>query len=412
MTDFLTTIKHRKLLTIIICVVALLIVILGAWIIIDAAENRRLDAESVVLADDLKIVFGDEAKVSDFLAELKGSMVDDHAVATDALGAQEVTFEYINARNRKRQAKFTIEVVDITPPEVYGGTYYAVPQGYDGDLTALMISGDDLDDHPRREVLGDYDLSQPGVYELEYTVTDASGNQMVHPFTLEVVAPSDDEDEPESTPASEKLAFRDVIKNYKTASTEIGIDVSSWQGEIDWPAVKKAGAEFAFIRLGYQKDYDGEYVVDQRFVENITGAHAAGLPVGVYFYSCANSLDQARQQAAWVLDQIKNYDVELGVAYDWENWSDFNDAGVSFYTLNKSAQTFLDLMHDAGYGGLLYGSKNYLDAFWGLPGYQIWLAQYYHRPTYTGEFKLWQMSDHGRIDGIKTDVDIDVLYRE
>lgn len=411
MTDFLATIKHRKLLTIIICVAVLLVVIFGAWIIIDAAENRRLDAESVVLEDDLKIVFGDEAKVSDFLAELKGSMVEDYAVSTDTLGAQEITFEYINARNRKRQAKFTIEVVDITPPEVYGGTYYTVLEGYEGDLTALMISGDDLDDHPRREVLGNYNLNQPGIYELEYTVTDASGNQMVHPFTLEVVAPSASEPvTSKSNSESEKLAFKDVINKYKTASTQIGIDVSSWQGEIDWSAVKKAGAEFAFIRLGYQTDYDGEYVVDQRFVENITGAHAAGLPVGVYFYSCANSLDQARQQAAWVLEQLKGYDVELGVAYDWENWSDFNDAGISFYTLNKSAQTFLDLMHDAGYNGFLYGSKNYLDAFWDLPGYQIWLAQYYHRPTYTGEFKLWQMSDYGRIDGIKTDVDVDVLY--
>ena len=402
--------KRQQILKVVIAIFILVVLAFCVFLVVDELQMRRLDAESVILQDDLNVKFGQPTKVSDFLVELKGSLVDDHKINTEALGEQEITFEYINYKNRKRKHHFTIKVVDTTKPKVYGGIAYTVPVNYEGDLTDLMLSGDDLDDHPQREVTGDYDLSIAGSYNLKYIVTDASGNYTEWPFILHVVVPSDDEevDIPDEEP--EKLDFKTVIKDYRTAKTRVGIDVSNWQSEIDWAKVKAAGAEFAFIRLGYQNDFDGEYVLDKRFTENIQGALAVGLPVGVYFYSYANSLDQARQQAEWVAEQINDYQVELGVAYDWENWSEFNHAGVSFYTLNQSAKTFIDTLENLGYQGLLYGSKSYLESFWNLPDYDKWLAQYYDRPTYTGSFRFWQMSDQGKIDGINTDVDIDIMY--
>lgn len=111
-------------------------------------------------------------------------------------------------------------------------------------------------------------------------------------------------------------------------------------------------------------------------------------------------------------EQISDYPIKLGVAFDWENWTDFNIAGVSFRTLNRIAETFLSEISAAGYDGLLYGSKNYLEKFWNMGDYEIWLAQYNDHVTYTGDYRLWQLSDTGRIDGIKTDVDINVRFVE
>lgn len=403
--------KRQGILKLVISILILIVLAFCIFLVVDELQMRRLDKESVTLRDNLSVKFGQPTKVSDFITELQGSMVDDHEINTETLGEQEITFEYINSKNRKRKQHFTIEVIDATKPKVYGSIAYTVPINYEGDLTDLMLSGDDLDDHPQREVSGEYDLSIAGSYDLKYIVTDASGNRTEWPFILHVVAPTPDDD-PDDFPNTEpeKLAFKTVIKDYKTAKTKIGIDVSNWQGEIDWAKVKAAGAEFAFIRLGYQTDFDGEYILDKRFTENIQGALAVDLPVGVYFYSCANSIAQAKQQAEWIAEQIQDYEVKLGVAYDWENWSDFNHAGVSFYTLNQSAKIFIDTLENLGYQGLLYGSKSYLESFWNLPDYDKWLAQYYDRPTYTDNFKFWQMSDQGQIDGIDTDVDIDIMY--
>ena len=118
----------------------------------DEQANRRLDAESVHLKSDLRIEFGSEAKVSDFLESLNGSLVNDHTVNTDTLGETEVTFEYINSKNRRRKISFTIDVADLVEPTIYGLNAYTVYCSYTGDLTDLMLSGDDLDDTPNREI--------------------------------------------------------------------------------------------------------------------------------------------------------------------------------------------------------------------------------------------------------------------
>lgn len=337
--------------------------------------------------------------------------MDDFAISTDTLGQQEVTFEYINIKNRRRKYHFTITVADVLPPRIYGQDSYTVTRGYQGNLTDLMLSGDDLDDHPIREIIGEYNTNQVGSYALEYRITDASGNSTSRPFTLRVVNPQPSTSNPSTSTSqpSAGLALADVIQEYKTPQTKIGIDVSNWQGQIDWPAVKAAGVEFAFIRVGYQDGYDGEYILDQSFAANISGATAAGLPVGVYFYSYANNEEQAIAQANWIHAQIQAYPVELGVVFDWEDWKNFNQAGMSFYTLNQVAQTFLDTAANHDYRGTLYGSKYYLDQFW-QPNAPVWLAQYYDYATYTGDYWVWQLSDSGRVPGINGYVDLDVMY--
>lgn len=166
------------------------------------------------------------------------------------------------------------------------------------------------------------------------------------------------------------------------------------------------------IRIGYQTDYDGEYVLDPYFVQNIQGAKAVGLPVGLYFYSYSKNVNQAREQAEWVKTQLKSYEIDLPIAFDWESWSSFNTTGMSLYTINKSANVFLDTLAEAGYKGMLYSSKNYLEKIWYPTKYETWLAQYNNKATYAGEYSIWQMSSTGKVSGIKGDVDIDIMYMD
>lgn len=401
--------KLKFTVTIVATILLLALITIDTVIIIDARETRRLDAISVSIKPDTTIGFAEDVKVSDFLEHLDGTLVEDFTINTEQLGQQTINFEYINIKNRKRPASFTINVIDDVAPQIFGIAAYTVPVNYEGELTDLMLSGDNLDDHPERKVTGDYDLGQPGTYQLDYIIADASGNQSIKPFALHVVKPAPSSSEPEPY-VSPKLPIADVIKDYKTSHTKIGIDVSGWQGKIDWAKVKSSGVEFAFLRLGYQTDFGDEYHTDKYFHDNIKAANALDIPVGIYFYSYADSLEEAERQAHWIKDQIKDYRVELGIAFDWENWHDFNKAGVSFRGLNQIANHFLDILSASGYQGFLYGSKNYLDLIWRPDKYPVWLAQYYHRPTYDGDFQIWQMSDSGRVPGIDGDVDLDIMY--
>lgn len=407
------TLKHRKL-AICLSLVCMLAIAAGVvWVAHDVAETRRLDETSVVLSDDLTVEFGSAVRASDFIWHLDGSMVDDVVVDTSKLGQVEVEFQYHNVKNKKRTKQFTVDVVDTVAPAIYGNNSYTVNVGYAGDLTELMLSGDNADDHPVRKIQGKYDLQKAGDYQLEYVITDAQGNSDSHAFTLHVVKPtaSSGGQAGAAGNVSAGTPISEVIDLYKNGNTKIGIDVSSWQGKIDWEKVRDAGVEFAIIRVGYQIDYGGEYILDETFRDNITGALAAGLPVGVYYYSCANSVDEARRQADWVLEQVRDYPLELGITFDWEEWSDFNRAGMSFYTLEKSADAFLSTVEAAGYNSMLYGSKNYLDRFWQRNARPVWLAQYYDRPTYGQAFTMWQLTDDGLVPGISGYVDLDVRYK-
>lgn len=410
--DFKDILKHRKLAIGIASAVMLCTIAFIVWAAHDIAETRRLDATSVVLSDNLTAEFGTDVKVSDFLWHLDGSMVDDVTVDTSQIGPVEVEFQYHNVKNKKRTYKFTVDVADTTPPVIYGQSSYTVNVGYDDDLTNLMLSGDNADDHPTREISGKYDLNKAGDYTLEYIITDASGNTARQPFTLHVVKPTASSGgQSGSSGSAAGTPIAEIIDLYKNGNTAVGIDVSSWQGAIDWAKVRAAGVEFAIIRVGYQAEYGGEYTLDKTFQDNIAGATAAGLPVGVYYYSCADSVDEARRQAEWVLEQVGDYPLAFGVTFDWEEWNDFNRAGMSFYTLQKAADAFLNTVEAAGYDGMLYGSKNYLDKFWQRNTRPVWLAQYYDRPTYSRPFQMWQLTDTGTVPGISGYVDIDVRYR-
>lgn len=408
----------KKWLLLVAVIAGLAAIATIVYFVYDHFENQRLDAESVLLKSDLTVEFGTPVKVSDCIANLQGELVDDFIIDTEQLGEQEISFEYINIKNRKRPSKLTLNVVDTVSPSVFGGSAYTLYTGYQGELTDLMLSVDDIDDRPTREIRGDYNLDKPGVYDAEYVITDASGNQTVKPFTLNIIDPPTTSDDPE-TPARNNLTpISRIIRLHKTEQTKIGIDVSQWQGEIDWQKVKASGVEFAMLRIGYQYGFGGENVLDPYFKANLAGAKDNHLPVGVYFYSYAKTPDEARSQAEWIIEQLGGVELELGIAFDWENWSSFNSAKMSLYTINKTAEAFLSAVKSADYKPLLYSSKNYLDLIWQpeklaskFDDFDVWVAQYYDYVTYRGDYSIWQMSDSGSVPGIDDAVDIDIMYK-
>ncbi len=192
-----------------------------------------------------------------------------------------------------------------------------------------------------------------------------------------------------------------------------GIDVSSWQGDIDWDKVKDSGIDFVMIRCGFRNLVNDEIHIDKLFYYNIGEANRVGIPVGVYFYSTAINEREVLEEATFVLNLIKDYDVQYPVAYDFEMFNENRTVGLSDIVINDNAVKFLDYISAHGYIGMLYTNLSSLNKHWNLnkfDGYRIWYAQYIDKATYEGTYDMWQYADNGRIDGIVGNVDLNESY--
>lgn len=194
-----------------------------------------------------------------------------------------------------------------------------------------------------------------------------------------------------------------------------GIDVSLHQQEIDWQAVADAGIDFAIIRAGYRGYTEGEVFVDSRAVENLEGALAAGLDVGIYFFSQATSESEAREEADLVLDLIDGYDIRYPVFYDWEGIvSDARTDDISGEEMTAFAHAFCERIESAGYTAGVYFNQSYgLRRFdlRALRDYEFWLAEYHDTQSFPYEVQLWQYNCEATLPGIETTVDLNLCYR-
>ena len=206
------------------------------------------------------------------------------------------------------------------------------------------------------------------------------------------------------------------FKRYKSDDTlaSVGVDVSSHQQEIDWALVAANGVEFAMIRVGYRGYTEGEIQPDDYFVQNIEGARAAGLDVGVYFFSQALDEQEAIDEANYVLEQIKDYPLSYPVIFDWEDIeADARTDGMDSVQLTKNAIAFCDTIKQAGYrAGVYFNQRFGYEEFdlESLQDYVFWLAEYNDTPSFSFHFQIWQYCNDGRVDGIKTDVDLNLAF--
>ncbi|MBP3707019.1 MAG: RICIN domain-containing protein [Clostridia bacterium] len=210
---------------------------------------------------------------------------------------------------------------------------------------------------------------------------------------------------------------------------KVGIDVSRYQGVIDWNKVKKDGIDYAMIRAGFRGyGESGSLNEDTMFEQNVKGARAAGLDVGVYFFSQARNYDEGVKEAEYTINLIKKFDITYPVAFDTEQSSSPTNTGradnISVQDRTDATKGFCSTIEKAGYKTLIYASpywlNNYLDMNQ-LSQYKIWLANYtgatqenpLAKPSsYKGQYVMWQYTDCGTINGIDGGVDCNIFFYE
>ena len=190
----------------------------------------------------------------------------------------------------------------------------------------------------------------------------------------------------------------------------IGIDVSKYQGNVDWTKVKAAGYSFAFVRLGYANG-DGTIVLDPYFERNVTGAAEAGLDVGVYLYSYIDSKDHARMAATRVLELIAEHTLTMPVVLDYEHGNKYKDYGRDKNTAICNA--FLGVIAKAGYLPMYYSYKSFCESYMNMAALEqykgLWIA------NYTGKIgvdnaAIWQHSSTGQVPGVPGRCDLNRMY--
>ena len=189
------------------------------------------------------------------------------------------------------------------------------------------------------------------------------------------------------------------------------IDVSKWQGVIDWERVKAAGIDGAMLRAGY-----GDGNIDEQFVRNAAACNRLGIPIGVYWFSYAWTNEMARREAAHCLAAVAGLRVQLPIAFDWE-YDSMDRAKQNGVTPGKAeiigcAEAFLSAIDEAGYYAANYTNLDYLTRYFDgdrLKQYDVWLAAYRDtRPV--ARHNMWQYTSEGRIDGIAGNVDFNRAY--
>lgn len=192
---------------------------------------------------------------------------------------------------------------------------------------------------------------------------------------------------------------------------QYGIDVSYAQGNIDWKKVAATGIDFAIIRAARGTVGTSLMKTDDYFVQNIKGASENGIDVGVYFYSYATTVSEARKEAEFLVSVIKDYKITYPVILDMEE--EMGDFSVKKIT--EMVEAFFEVLMDAGYYPMLYSYKHWLETYLDmtiLDKYAIWLAQINDTVTYQGGYYIWQYSHTGRVSGISGPVDLNISYRD
>lgn len=216
----------------------------------------------------------------------------------------------------------------------------------------------------------------------------------------------------------DKYGFKYYYDNSGLQKSKLGIDVSYAQKEIDWQKVKSAGIDFAIIRLGYRGYETGNLHTDEFFEVNVSNAINAGIEVGVYFFSQAVSVSEAREEAEYVLTRIKDKNITYPVVFDWEVITEApaRTDSITSDVLSECALEFCSVIESAGFKPMIYASLNLLRSRYDkynidmISKYDLWLAEYKDHPDYPYDFKMWQYTNEGKIDGIDFATDLNMYF--
>lgn len=211
---------------------------------------------------------------------------------------------------------------------------------------------------------------------------------------------------------------RTGFKHYSDGSGRtglVGIDVSTWQGDIDWERVSREGIQFAFLRAGYRGYESGNIYEDDTVRANLEGAAANGVPVGLYFYSQAATPAEAVEEADLLLELASEYKVTWPIVFDMELEESASSRTRNLTPDQRSeiAVAFCDRIASGGYTPMIYGNMRMLCGEMDpekIGKYSKWLAQYFFKPRYPYEFGIWQYTSEGIVDGIDGYVDLNIAF--
>ncbi len=209
--------------------------------------------------------------------------------------------------------------------------------------------------------------------------------------------------------------YKYYSENGKPASAE-GIDISDYNGAVDWAKVKNSGIDFAMIRIG-GRGYgtEGTLYKDESAIKNITEAKENGIKVGVYFFSQAINTDEAIEEANYVKDILGDIKLDYPVAYDWEIVKDdeARTDNVSAYQATECARAFCQTVEANGYTAMIYSPSRELYFKYDLSrlkDFDIWYCEYSETPEFYYQFSMWQYTMNGQVDGIDGEVDLNICF--
>lgn len=196
----------------------------------------------------------------------------------------------------------------------------------------------------------------------------------------------------------------------------LGIDVSYWQGDIDWQQVKQAGVEFVMLRLGWRGSEQGLIFPDDYVEKNYQGALEAGLQVGGYFFSQAITVEEACEEARFVLELVDGWQLDMPIVFDWELLDgDARTGDMTPRLLTECTKAFCGEIREAGYQSMVYFNPMLADSYLyieELVEYPFWLAMYDHPMDYPYQIDMWQYTASGSVPGIEGDVDLNLYFPE
>ena len=209
------------------------------------------------------------------------------------------------------------------------------------------------------------------------------------------------------------------FNQYGVKARSVGIDVSFYNEDIDWEAVAAQGVDFAIIRVGGRAWRTGLLYDDSRTQEYLRGARAAGIKIGVYFYSTAINPYEAVEEASVALRTIGGIPLDFPIFIDMEYSGIYPNGRSDLLSASERVEiavAFCETIRSSGYRAGVYAGQNYMKTaiyYGSISGYTIWLASYTadnHLPNFSYRYDIWQFTDRGRIDGIEGDVDMDVIF--
>lgn len=312
-----------------------------------------------------------------------------------------------------------IQIVDSDNQPVSGESFFVTLKGMgdykDLDKDGVIYIGD--------LAAGDYEVSLKPIegYKVpsgatKVRVKDKVEYLVIEDISLLIKTEEEIDAQAEDTAQAVDDADKTEIKGAQAVSgtASLGIDVSKWQGEIDWDKVKNDGIDFVIIRCGYRGSVTGSLVEDPYFQQNIRGATAAGLQVGVYFFTQAVNEVEAVEEASMVVSLIRDYELTYPVFIDTEGaGGDGRADSLSVEDRTAVCEAFCTTVKNAGFEAGVYASRNWYNknletAF--LEDFVIWLAEYRSVPLYQGYYQMWQYTSKGSVNGISGNVDMNISY--